>query len=83
MMKSFNIDKALIENYFGLLKNLSPKLKLDLIERLTRTIHMDSSKKKTVFKKSFGAWKSEKSANDIILELRESRGFYRKIEPFE
>ena len=75
-MKSFNIDNALIENYLGLLRNLSPKLKLDLIEKLTKSINVDLVQKKTVFKKSFGAWKSEKSANDIILEIRESRGFY-------
>ena len=83
MMKSSNIDNALIDNYLGLVRNLSPKLKLDLIERLTKLINVDLGKKKTIFKKSFGAWKSEKSANDIILELRECRGFYRNIEPFE
>ena len=82
-MKSLNIDNALIENYLGLIKNLSPRLKLDLIERLTKSINMDSGKREKLFKKSFGAWKSKKPANDIILEIKESRGFYRNIEPFE
>ena len=82
-MKSVNIDKSLIENYFGLLKNLNPKLKSALIERLMQTTQPDSGKRTMAFKNAFGAWNSNQSADEIILELRESRGFYRNTESFE
>ncbi|MBC8486636.1 MAG: hypothetical protein H8D45_11415 [Bacteroidetes bacterium] len=79
-MESTNINTALIDSYFGLLKNLSPEIKLDLIERLTKTLKVDLSRKENSLQEAFGSWKSTKSAEEIIKELRESRNFNRQTE---
>jgi hypothetical protein len=39
-------------------------------------------KTKSTFKKSFAAFESEKTAEEIIEEIRNSRLFTREIEPF-
>ncbi len=80
-MKTTDINTSLIESYFGLIKNLSPEIKLDLIAKLTRTLKGDFVKRKKSLKNAFGTWKSDKSADEIILELRENRNFGRQIEP--
>ena len=79
-MKTIDVNTSLIDNYFGLLKNLSPEVKLDLIERLSKTLKIDFSSEKKVLKASFGAWKSEKTADEIIQDLRKSRSVNRQIE---
>jgi len=79
-MKATDIDKTIADTYFGLIKNLSPDVKLDLIEKLTKTLKGDFIQGKTDFKKAFGAWKSEESADEIILEIRNNRNFNRQIE---
>lgn len=81
-MKTTDINTVLIESYFGLIKNLSPEIKLDLIEKLSKTLKGDLSKNKSSFKSAFGAWKSDKSADEIIIELRGNRTFNRQIEAF-
>jgi len=80
-MKTDNLDTSLLENYFGLLRNLSPEIKLGLIEKLSKTLKLDFTKSKSSIQKSFGAWQSDKSAEEISAELRESRNFNRDIEP--
>ncbi len=75
-MKTTNINTTLLDNYFGLIRNLSPEIKLGLIEKIKKTLGND----KTSLSEAFGAWKSKKSADDIILELRENRKFNRTIE---
>ena len=80
IMKTVDINTSLIDNYFGLLKNLSPEVKLDLIERLSRTLRIDFVSDKKVLEKSFGNWVSDKSADDIINDLRNERNFNRQIE---
>ncbi len=79
-MKTIDINTSLIDNYFGLLKNLSPEVKLDLIERLSKTLKIDFSSERKVLKASFGGWKSEKTADEIIHDLRNSRSLNRQIE---
>jgi hypothetical protein len=41
-----------------------------LIERLSKSIRAESSKKEEDFYKSFGAFSSEKSAEEIINEIK-------------
>jgi hypothetical protein len=79
-MKSADVNNTLIEGYLRLLENLSPSSKLDLISKLTLSVKTDISRKKKRFYKAFGAWESEKSADEIILELRSSRTFNRRTE---
>lgn len=79
-MKSVDINTAIIEGYLRLLDNLSPSSKLDLISKLTASVKSDITNKKNSFKKAFGAFQSEKSADEIINEIRSSRTFTRQIE---
>jgi hypothetical protein len=79
-MKVLNINAILIDGYVRLLENLSPNSKLDLISKLTQSVKADISDKKSSFKKSFGAFESKKSAEELVSEIRNSRSFKRKIE---
>ena len=79
-METVDINATIIEGYVRLLDNLSPGSKLDLISRLTASVKSDISDKKSSFKNAFGAFQSEKSADEIISEIRNSRTFTRQIE---
>ncbi len=79
-MKTADINTTIIEGYLQLLDNLSPSSKLDLISKLTASVKSDLTNKKSSFKKAFGAFQSEKSADEIINEIRSSRIFTRQIE---
>jgi predicted metal-binding transcription factor (methanogenesis marker protein 9) len=72
----------LIDNYFGLLSSLSRENKIRLIARLSNSIVDEAEEKENVVDKFFGAFKSSKSADEIIKEIRESRTFNRQIETF-
>jgi len=72
-----------VDNYFGLLRNLSKETKLKLIAKLSNSIIEDSaSENVNVVDNFFGTFKSDKSAEEIIKEIRESRTFNRTIEAF-
>jgi hypothetical protein len=79
-MKALDLNSILIDGYVRLLENLSPNSKLDLISKLTQSVKTDIAVKKSSFKKSFGAFESKKSADDLITEIRNSRSFNRKTE---
>lgn len=72
----------IIDGYIELLENLSPNTKLELISKLTNSIKSDLKKKKNSFKKAYGAFESDKTAEEIIEDLRNSRNFNRQIESF-
>ncbi|MEI6048089.1 MAG: hypothetical protein WCS03_04255 [Bacteroidota bacterium] len=78
-MKS-NASTILIDNYFGLLSSLSKENKIKLIAKLSNSIVDEPSEKENVIDNFFGAFKSDKSADEIIKEIRESRTFNRTIE---
>ncbi len=75
-------DTTLIDGYIELLDNLSTTNKLDLISKLTISIKADLLNKQQTFKDAFGAFESEKSAEEIIYDIRNSRVFSRQIESF-
>ncbi len=79
-MKAKDIDISIIDGYLQLLDNLSPDSKLDLISRLTLSVKSDITNKKSSFKKAFGAFRSKKTADQIIQEIHSSRTFNRQIE---
>lgn len=81
-MKTIEFNSKIIEGYLGLLDNLSPSNKLDLIARLTASVKTDLTTKKSSFKQAFGAFESSKSAEEIIEEIRSSRVSTRIIESF-
>ncbi len=79
-METANINIA--DNYFGMIKNLSPEVRLDLISRISESlketrINPDTSRS---WKSLFGAFDSEQTADEIIMDLRESRYTNRDIE---
>ena len=80
MNRTTNIN--VVDGYLRLLDNLAINSKLDLIARLTLSMKTDMKIKESAFKKSFGAFQSEQTAEEIIDEIRSSRVFNRKIETF-
>jgi hypothetical protein len=81
-MKAIDINTTLIDGYLALLDNLSPNNKLDLISKLTLSVKTDFTHRKKYFYKAFGAWHSKQSADEIIIDIRNSRTFTRQIETF-
>ena len=79
-MEASAIDTAIIDGYLKLLNNLSLNNKLDLISKLTLSIKSDIADKKSSFQEAFDAFESNKTAEEIIAEIRNSRTFTRQIE---
>jgi len=75
-----NSSTVLIDNFFNLISSLSRENKIKLIAKLSNAIVNESPKDENTVDKFFGAFKSEKSAEEIINEIRESRKFDRKLE---
>ncbi|MFZ0598368.1 MAG: hypothetical protein WAM46_15400 [Flavobacterium sp.] len=67
-------DKKILESYSDLFEGLSFSNKLELIERLTKSLKVAKSKENN-FYKSFGAFSSEKSAEEIVSEIKSNRKF--------
>ncbi|MBK8702240.1 MAG: hypothetical protein IPN33_00575 [Saprospiraceae bacterium] len=80
-MSALNINHTLVETYLALLKNLSQDDKLELIAQLSQSMKAQPPIEPT-FKDLFGAFLSDKSAEQQIEEIRESRVFNRQIEKF-
>ena len=81
-MRIAEINTIIVDGYVGLLDNLSTNNKLDLISKLTDSVKSDLIEKKSSFKKSFGAFESKKTAEEIIEEIRDSRVSTRQIKSF-
>ncbi len=81
-MKTEEINATIVNGYVELLDNLSAINKLDLIARLTASVKIDLVKKKSSFRKAFGAFDSKKTATEIIEEIRSSRVSNRQIQSF-
>ena len=71
-------DKHIVETYSGLFEGLSTMNKIELIESLSKSLKTETKTKEEIFFKSFGAFSSEKSAEDIIAEIKSSRKFRNK-----
>ena len=71
-------EKHIIETYSGIFERLNSVTKLELLERLSKSILKTEKSKEKKFFKSFGAFASDKSAEDITSDIRESRKFRQK-----
>lgn len=71
-------DKNIIENYLKLFESLNPMSKLELIEKLTKSLKAESKSKESDFYKSFGAFSTEKTSDEINTEIKSSRKFQTK-----
>jgi hypothetical protein len=79
-MEAVDFNTKLIDGYMGLLRNLSPDGKLDLISKLSESLKSVSKEKAPPLKELFGSYRSEESAEELIKEIKQSRLFNREIE---
>lgn len=75
-------ETQIINAYLELLETLTPKLKLKLIEKLSKSIDKEILVNNDRFEKSFGAWVDSRDSDEIIAEIRNSRTLNRQIESF-
>jgi hypothetical protein len=68
----------MVECYADLLDGLSPSGKIELIENLSKSLTSKKKNKEAAFFKSFGAFAPEKTPEEIIKEIKESRKFREK-----
>jgi hypothetical protein len=73
-------NELLLNAYLGLLKTLSPKYKRRLAASLMDTVSEEPSEKAASpaaiaesVNRFYGAWQSDKSAEDMIAEIRSDR----------
>lgn len=73
-------ERRLVQSYSALFVGLSLQSKKELMSRLAQSIENENRKLETDsrFYDSFGAFASEKPAEEIVKEIRESRTFRRK-----
>jgi hypothetical protein len=71
-------EKQLIETYSNLFESLSSLGKIELIQNLSKSLKKEKKSKDTKFFKSFGMFASEKSAEEISIEIKKSRSFISK-----
>ena len=71
-------DKHIVEVYSGLLAGLSSESKAELIASLSKSLKTDKKNIESRFYKSFGAFASDKSAEEIIADIKSSRKFRNK-----
>ena len=72
------IDRHIVDAYSSLFEGLSPISKLELIERLSKSLKGDRKKRDNRFFKSFGAFASDKPTEQIIKEIKTARQFNKK-----
>ena len=68
-------EKHIIESYSTMFRGLSPLSKIELIASLTKLLKKDKVEKLDTFYKSFGAFSDEKTAEEIVKEIKASRKF--------
>ncbi|WP_194776336.1 hypothetical protein [Pararhodonellum marinum] len=77
-METTDIDTALINSYFTLLKSLSYNNKLELIAKLSTSLKNSKKLKDSSWKSLFGSLELDQSADDFIDDLKKDRRFSRK-----
>jgi len=77
-MKTVDINTNLIDSYFSVLKNLSPDNKLELIARLSKSMKSPKRVKAGSVQSLYGAFQSDRSADELIDEIKKARSFNRK-----
>lgn len=79
-MKAADLKFNLIDSYLGLLNNLSPDNKRELISKLSDSLKGSQKPSHKSLGDLYGAFISKKSADEIIANLKSSRNFNRKTE---
>ena len=73
-----SVDRNIVATYSDLFEGLSSLNKIELIESLSKSLKVKESTKDNRFYKSFGSFDSEKSAEEIIADIKSSRKFRNK-----
>ena len=68
-------EKHIITSYSTMFSGLSPLSKIELIKSLTKLLKKDKVEKVDTFYESFGAFSDEKTAEEIVKEIKVSRKF--------
>ena len=71
-------ERHIIETYSALFDSLSAAGKLALLKRLTNSIKKGAKPSEKDFFSSFGAFASDKSAEEIVKEIKDARKFSGK-----
>jgi len=71
-------DRHIIDAYSKLFEGLNHLTKVELIELLTKSLKKEKKSKEIAFFESFAAFDSEKTAEEIMNEIKESRKFRSK-----
>ena len=71
-------DKYIVETYSSLFEGLSSMSKIELIENLSKSLKANKKSRETNFYKSFGAFASTKSSEEIISDIKLNRKFRKK-----
>jgi hypothetical protein len=67
------------DNYWNIIRHLSPDAKLDLIAMLTKSLKKTTSKR-VLAKKYYGIWGDDGMSDDeFVKELKSLRSFNREI----
>jgi hypothetical protein len=74
-------EKRVVNSYFRIMRNWNIEAKKDLIIKLIESIN-EKPKEKFDFSLCYGAWEDEKSADEIIDELRSNQVNKNEIEEF-
>jgi hypothetical protein len=79
---TYTLSNMILDTYFGYLKNLDPKTKKSLIQKLTKSLENESSKTFDLTT-LFGAWEDEQSSDEIIATIKNARVNNTTLESFE
>ena len=75
-----NEENTLLDNYLGLLNNLSREYKIKLIESLNNDIRKNTALSNDWIDRLYGSFTSNTSAETMISEIRANRYFTREFE---
>jgi hypothetical protein len=72
------VTKNIIDTYSKLFEGLDSFTKLELIERLSKSLKKEKLSKDKAFFNSFGSFPSDRSTEEITAEIKASRKFREK-----
>lgn len=70
--------KSIVDSYSKLFEGLDSFTKLELIERLSKSLRKETNSKDKDFFKSFGSFPDDRAAEEIIEDIKASRNFREK-----
>lgn len=71
-------ERHIVNSYSELFEGLSSISKIELIENLSKSLKTEKKRKESDFYKAFGTFGSDKSAEEIIADIKSSRKFRDK-----